>query len=71
MGADGMAISFVTPEQGKVLSGIEAIINRLIPEDKVEGFEAFAPRIKVASGDAPKASSPVFGRRTKRYSNRL
>jgi ATP-dependent RNA helicase DeaD len=71
MGADGSAISFVTPEQGTILTGIEALINRLIAEDRVEGFEAFSPREKAAGGDAPKRSSPVFGRRVRRYTNRL
>ncbi len=71
MGADGVAISFVTPEQGKILSGIEALINRLITEERFEGFEAFAPRVKEAAGEAPKSAGPVFGRRARRYSNRL
>jgi ATP-dependent RNA helicase DeaD len=71
MGKDGIAISFVTPEQGKVLSGIEAMINRLIAEDRIEGFEAFTPRPKVAAGTSPKSAGPVFGRRVRRYTNRL
>lgn len=70
MGADGIAISFVTPEQGKMLSGIEALINRLIHEDRIEGFEAFTPRVKETDA-APKASRPVFGRTKRKYSNRL
>jgi ATP-dependent RNA helicase DeaD len=71
MGADGSAISFVTPEQGSVLTGIEALINRLIPEDRVEGFEAFAPRVKSENKeDRPKAT-PVFGRQRRKYTNRL
>jgi ATP-dependent RNA helicase DeaD len=71
MGADGIAISFVTPEQGNILSGIEALINRLIHEDRIEGFEAFTPRVKEAASDAPRRAAPVFGRRVRRYSNRL
>lgn len=71
MGADGIAISFVTPDQGKILTGIEALINRLIHEDKIEGFEAFTPKVRAAESDAPKRATPVFGRAGRKYSNRL
>ena len=71
MGADGVAISFVTPEQGKVLTGIEALINRLIHEDHIEGFEAFTPRVRDPENQPPKAATPVFGRTSRKYSNRL
>ena len=66
MGADGIAISFVTPDQGKILTGIEMTINRLIPEEKVAGFEP-APRPEKPE---PK-SSPHPSRRGRRYVNRL
>ena len=73
MGADGVAISFVTPEQGEVLTAIETNINRLIPEDRIDGFEAFAPRAKMPDGppQPTQPAKPKFGRPTKRYSNRL
>jgi len=72
MGADGMAISFVMPDQGDVLTEIEHLINREIPVDRVEGFEAFLPRVKVNKKDEPaKASTPVFGRNRRTYSKRL
>jgi ATP-dependent RNA helicase DeaD len=72
MGADGMAISFVTPEQGEVLTGIEHVINREIPADRVDGFEAFAPRVKTNKRDEPpKPAAKVFGRTRRQYSNRL
>ena len=70
MGADGTSISFVTPEQGGHLTGIEHLINRLIDEDRVEGFEAFTPRVKEVE-ERPKSSTPVFGRTRRKYSNRL
>jgi len=71
MGADGTAISFVTPEQGENLTGIEALINRLIAEDRVEGFDAFTRRVK-EDNKGPKAkASPVFGRSRRKYTNRL
>jgi ATP-dependent RNA helicase DeaD len=71
MGADGIAISFVTPEQGEVLTSIEHLINREIPSDRVEGFQAFTPRVKPAKTDQPKPAAKVFGRVRRKYSNRL
>lgn len=69
MGANGKAISFVTPEQGKTLTLIEETINRLIAEDRVEGFDAFVPRVKAPTENKP--TIPIFGRPRKKYSNRL
>jgi ATP-dependent RNA helicase DeaD len=71
MGADGIAISFVTPDQGEVLTSIEHLINREIPADRVEGFQAFTPRVKPAKADQPKPAAKVFGRVRRQYSNRL
>jgi ATP-dependent RNA helicase DeaD len=70
IGRDGIAIAFVTPEQGEELTRIEAFINKQIPVDSIEGFQAHKPRLK-AEPEAPKPYVPVFGRRTRRYSNRL
>jgi ATP-dependent RNA helicase DeaD len=44
IGRDGVAIAFVTPEQGSHLTQIEITINRLIEEDRIEGFQAYTPR---------------------------
>ena len=73
IGADGVAILFATPEQGGLLTDIEMFINKMIPEQLVEGFEAYAPRPpKVPQAEEErKAATPVFGRRRKKYSNRL
>ena len=70
IGADGVAIAFITPEQGGQLTDIESYINKEIVEDRIEGFQAYRPRKKVDAA-APKPVVPVFGRRVKRYSNRL
>ncbi len=70
MGADGVAIAFVSPEQGKLLTAIENMIDYLIPEDKIEGFESFRPRVK-ASPTEPKKTQPVYGRTRKKYSWRV
>ena len=69
MGKDGVAVSFVTPEEGDELTRIEDYINKIIPEDRFEDFKAYEPRVKVA--EEPKEVKPIFGRRTKRYSQRL
>jgi ATP-dependent RNA helicase DeaD len=37
IGKDGIAISFVTPEQGPLLTDIEMMINRLIDKDEIPG----------------------------------
>jgi ATP-dependent RNA helicase DeaD len=70
MGKDGIAISFVTPEQGPLLTAIEISINKLVEEQRIPNFEAYAPRVKVEQEPKPPAQ-PVFGRQSRRYSNRL
>jgi ATP-dependent RNA helicase DeaD len=73
MGKDGIAIAFVTPEQGKELTAIEMLINTQLTAERVEGFEAFTPKQeeKPNQPEAPKPYVPVFGQKVKRYSNRL
>jgi ATP-dependent RNA helicase DeaD len=71
IGADGIAIAFATPEQGEQLTQIERFINRQIDEDQIEGFQSYLPRVKVEEKPGNKPVVPVFGRRVKRYSNRL
>jgi ATP-dependent RNA helicase DeaD len=71
MGADGVAIAFVTPEQGEELTAIESYINKQIHEDRMEGFQALPTRPAKAEPEAPRTTIPIFGRRTRRYSNRL
>jgi len=73
MGADGRAIAFVTPEQGEQLTNIECFINKIIEPEQLEGFEAVPRRQSGAKREPepPKPVVPIFGRRVKRYSNRL
>jgi len=40
MGREGVAFSFVTPEQGNELTRIEMRINRLLKRDEIPGFES-------------------------------
>jgi ATP-dependent RNA helicase DeaD len=71
MGADGTAISFVTPEEGDSLTGIEVLINRLIDEDRIEGFDAFARKLKEENKEDRPKPAAVFGRVRRKYTNRL
>jgi ATP-dependent RNA helicase DeaD len=41
MGREGIAFTFVTPEEGNELTRIEIRIERLLERDEIEGFEAF------------------------------
>jgi ATP-dependent RNA helicase DeaD len=55
IGKDGIAISFVTPEQGGMLTDIEVTINRLIDRDELPG-EWYTPRkvsTTVVTGTVP------------------
>jgi ATP-dependent RNA helicase DeaD len=74
IGADGVAIAFVTPEQGGELTAIECLINMQLAQAQVPGFEGVKPREPASEPtepETPKAVEPVFGRRARRYSNRL
>jgi ATP-dependent RNA helicase DeaD len=73
IGADGVAIAFVSPDQGHRLTNVESFINKLLDKREVEGFEGVRPK-DLPQPEAPKEqapSQPVFGRRVKKYSNRL
>jgi ATP-dependent RNA helicase DeaD len=71
IGADGIAIAFVTPEQGGQLTEIEGYMNKMVDEDSIDGFEAFRPRARSRRSGTAKPAAPVYGRRTKRYSKRI
>ncbi len=72
MGADGVAIAFVTREQGKELTAIETFINNQLLEEQIEGFEAVVRRIQPQPEEAPpKPLVPVFGRSVRRYRRAL
>src|SRR5438067_11257132 len=47
IGADGVAIAFITPDQGEQLTDIETFINKQLDEVRIEGFEAYTARVKV------------------------
>jgi ATP-dependent RNA helicase DeaD len=48
MGREGVAYTFVTPEEGGELTRIEIRINKLLKREEIKGFESFAQRKAVA-----------------------
>ena len=68
MGREGVAYTFVTPEEGSELTRIEIRINRLLKREEVPGFQSFGPAPSESAGEEapPPAAKPVFGRRTRR-----
>jgi ATP-dependent RNA helicase DeaD len=48
MGREGIAFTFVSPEEGPQLTRIEMRIERLLKRDEIEGFDAFDRRPKPA-----------------------
>jgi ATP-dependent RNA helicase DeaD len=60
MGREGVAFTFVTPEEGSELTRIEVRINRLLARDEIPGFHTTATRSLAArtqaAGDAESAA---------------
>lgn len=57
MGREGVAYTFVTPEQGIELTRIEVLINKLLTRDEIDGFQAVvqaAPKQTPADDAAPR-----------------
>jgi ATP-dependent RNA helicase DeaD len=48
MGREGVAFTFITPEEGNELTRIEIRINKLLTRDEIKGFESFAQRKAMA-----------------------
>jgi ATP-dependent RNA helicase DeaD len=79
MGREGMAFTFVTPEEGNELTRIEIRINRLLKRDEIPGFVALAKPQPTEDlegengGEPPEppAPKPVFGRPTHRIRRAL
>jgi ATP-dependent RNA helicase DeaD len=81
MGREGVAFTFVTPEEGNELTRIEMRIDRLLKRDEIPGFAAYSKPQPTEDLDAeaeddeaslPPPPKPVFGsRHTKRYRRAL
>ena len=65
MGETGRAITFVTREQGPLLTSVEMLINREVPELTLEGFQITV--VKPVERKTPaqplvsRSQAPVFG----------
>jgi ATP-dependent RNA helicase DeaD len=66
MGREGVAFTFVTPEEGNELTRIEMRINRLLQRGEMEGFEAIAKPVAdpgaLDEPAQPPPPPPPFGR---------
>ena len=65
MGREGVAFTFVTPEEGNELTRVEVRINRLLKRDEIAGFESVDKPLPSEEQEKPE-SKPVFGRRQRR-----
>ena len=66
MGREGIAFSFITPEEGDQLTRIEIRINRLLKRDELNDFEAFSkkePESEEDEPEKPKLPAPPLGRK--------
>jgi ATP-dependent RNA helicase DeaD len=61
MGRDGVAFTFVTPEEGIELTRIEMLINRLLKRDNIEGFEATPVAAPQSPDGTPAPEKPKPG----------
>jgi ATP-dependent RNA helicase DeaD len=82
MGREGVAFTFVTPEEGPELTRIEIRIDSLLQRDEITGFEAAqkeepaaqSPTSQAAAAAGAKPQAPLLGRRgrpLKRYRRAL
>jgi ATP-dependent RNA helicase DeaD len=82
MGREGVAYTFVSPEEGNELTRIEIRINRLLQRDEIPGFAAFDKPVATepieqepgqppaSETEPPPEPKPIFGRRGKRRHRR-
>ena len=71
MGRDGIAYTFITPEEGNELTRIEMRIDRLLKRAEMADFAAVVEPDAQPEGTPPPAPKPVFGRRTRRVRRAL
>jgi len=81
MGREGVAYTFVTPEEGNELTRIEMRINLLLKRDEIAGFSAQGKPVADENLDQseqptdeavePPKAKPVFGRRARRHRRAL
>jgi ATP-dependent RNA helicase DeaD len=71
MGAKGLAFTLVTREQGEELTRVEELINMVLPQATLEGFEPSPPPSDWIEGGPPQAvsgpSKPIISRFSRPY----
>jgi ATP-dependent RNA helicase DeaD len=71
MGREGVAFTFVTPEEGNELTRIEVRINQLLKRDEIPDFDSFSkPKPQEEEADDETKPKPVFGRTRRRRHRR-
>lgn len=63
MNAPGKAITFVTPDQGNEITAIEVLLNRLIEQDKIAGFDSGIGGERRAAPTRARTRKEYYGRR--------
>ncbi len=74
MGREGVAYTFVSPEEGNELTRIEVRINRLLTRAELPGFVTFAKPEAVETSEEPAVKPPprpIFGRPQRRIRRAL
>ncbi len=75
MGREGVAFTFVTPEEGIELTRIEMLINRLLKRDEIEGFQTVAraapPQTAPDEPEKPAGPRPPGKRAPRRHRRSL
>jgi ATP-dependent RNA helicase DeaD len=72
MGREGVAFTFVEPEQGSELTRIEQRINQILKRGEIKGFDPTAQRVLPAAGEEAEADKPPpFAPRRAKYRKRL
>jgi len=80
MGREGVAYTFVTPEEGNQLTRIEMRINLLLKRDEISGFAAYNKPVATEEIDLDEVTGrpleepkpkPVFGSRMRRHRRAL
>lgn len=66
MGRDGVAYTFVAPDQGSDLTSIELQINQLLKRDHIEGL-SLAPRVRTAETEAEAEEAAPPSNKNSRY----
>ena len=72
MGAEGVAFSFVTPDQGEELTRIEMRIDRLLVESKIDGYDPAFVEDETPKTPEQTPPKPLFSRgRSRRHKRGL